>query len=140
MVVMVQKEVAREITGRPPDMSLLGVSVQLYGEPKTVKYVPARAFYPPPDVDSAILRITVYPRPAVGRGPGDLLPARQGRFFGGPQADRQFAGQRTGPAQAGGAAQMLDDAGIDPRRRAETLSLDDWGRLWRAYCARREKA
>jgi len=65
LVVMVQKEVARQITARPGDMSLLTVGIQLYGEPKIIKYVPARAFYPPPDVDSAILKIAVFPKPRV---------------------------------------------------------------------------
>ena len=64
LVVMVQKEVAKQITAAPGDMSLLTVGIQLYGEPKIIKYVPARP-YPPPDVDSAILKIAVFARPRV---------------------------------------------------------------------------
>jgi len=56
-VVMVQYEVAQRIVAAPGDLSLLGVSIQFYGEPKIVVHVPARAFYPAPKVDSAILRI-----------------------------------------------------------------------------------
>jgi len=63
MVVMVQKEVAEAITARPGRMSLLSASVQFYGEPTIVSYVPARCFYPMPEVDSAILKVSVYPQP-----------------------------------------------------------------------------
>jgi len=65
MVVMVQKEVAEEIVARPGRMSLLSVSVQLYGEPAIISYVPSDCFYPSPEVDSAILKIALYPQPAV---------------------------------------------------------------------------
>ena len=139
MVVMVQREVAREITARPPDMSLLAISVQLYGEPKVVKRVPARAFYPAPDVDSAVLRIKVYPQPAVDVDPATFFPLVRAGFSA---ARKQIANSLTNgldlPKPA--AIEILDGAGIDPRRRAETLSLEEWARLWRAHYARREKA
>jgi len=61
----VQKEVAEAIAAEPGKMSLLSVSVQFYGRPEIIGYVPAHCFYPAPEVDSAILRIAVYPRPAV---------------------------------------------------------------------------
>ena len=57
MVLMVQKEVAKQITAQPGEMSLLSVSVQLYGKPTMVSKVSARCFYPAPNVDSAILKI-----------------------------------------------------------------------------------
>ena len=65
MVLMVQKEVAKQITAQPGEMSLLSVSVQLYGKPTIVSKVSAHCFYPAPKVDSAILKIAVYPRPKV---------------------------------------------------------------------------
>ena len=58
IVVMVQKEVAERIVAAPPDMSVLAVSVQYYGEPRIVAYVPRESFWPIPDVDSAILAIS----------------------------------------------------------------------------------
>ena len=61
LVVMVQKEVARQIVARPPETSLLSVAIQFFGTPRIVSYVPAGAFYPPPKVASAILRIDVLP-------------------------------------------------------------------------------
>ncbi len=65
LVVMVQKEVAENIVAAPGKMGLLSVSVQLYGNPSIVQYVPAECFFPAPKVDSAIVRIDVYPQPAV---------------------------------------------------------------------------
>src|SRR5260370_42562281 len=54
---MVQYEVAQRIVAAPGDLSLLGVSIQFYGKPDIVAHVPARAFYPAPKVDSAIIRV-----------------------------------------------------------------------------------
>jgi len=65
MVVMVQKEVAEIIAAGPGKRSLLSISVQLYGQPRIISQVPARAFHPSPEVDSAILRVDLYPKPAV---------------------------------------------------------------------------
>ena len=55
MVLMVQKEVAETIAARPGRCSLLSVGVQFYGKPDVITYVPASAFYPEPEVDSAVL-------------------------------------------------------------------------------------
>src|SRR5207249_9527123 len=57
LVVMVQQEVAQRIVAAPGDLSLLAISIQLYGRPEIVARVPAGAFYPAPKVDSAILRV-----------------------------------------------------------------------------------
>ena len=67
MVLMVQQEVAKQITAQPGEMSLLSVSVQLYGKPKMVSKISAQCFYPSPTVDSAILRIEVYPKPEIAK-------------------------------------------------------------------------
>jgi 16S rRNA (adenine1518-N6/adenine1519-N6)-dimethyltransferase len=132
LVVMVQKEVAREITAKPDRMSLLAISVQLYGEPKIVKYVRASSFYPAPEVDSAILRIAVYPRPVV--------EVDTESFFKLVRAGFSAARKQLGNSLAQGLDRpkvevlpILEKAGIDSRRRAETLSIEEWARLWREY-------
>jgi 16S rRNA (adenine1518-N6/adenine1519-N6)-dimethyltransferase len=132
MVVMVQKEVARQITARPGDMSLLSVAIQLYGEPRIVKYVPARSFYPAPAVDSAILRIIVSPRPRVDVDTGSFFTLVRAGFSA---ARKQIANPL---AHALGRSKeevlaLLAGAGIDSHRRAETLSIEEWGRLWKEY-------
>jgi 16S rRNA (adenine1518-N6/adenine1519-N6)-dimethyltransferase len=129
-VVMVQYEVAQRIVAGPGDMSLLGVSIQFYGRPSIIEYVPARAFYPAPKVDSAILRIDL-------KDEVPLTPGKRDSFFrlvqaGFSQRRKQIHNSLTHglhrknvEVQAG-----LLAANIDPSRRAETLSIEDWLRLW----------
>jgi len=129
-VVMVQYEVAQRIVAGPCDMSLLGVSIQFYGRPSIIEYVPARAFYPAPKVDSAILRIDL-------KDEVPLTPGQRDSFFrlvqaGFSQRRKQVHNSLTHglhrknvEVQAG-----LLAANIDPSRRAETLSIEDWLRLW----------
>lgn len=131
LVVTVQREVAQRITAAPGAMSLLAVSVQLYGRPQRVARIPAAAFHPPPKVDSAAVRIDVYPpgeRPVRVEDPGWFFQVARAGFG---QRRKQLrnslsAGLHLPAGQVEGA---LERAGIDPRRRAETLSLEDWAAL-----------
>jgi 16S rRNA (adenine1518-N6/adenine1519-N6)-dimethyltransferase len=129
MVVMVQKEVGEAIVAEPGEMSLLSVSVQFYGEPAIVGQVSAQSFYPPPKVDSVILRIQPYQRPVVP-------VADEGAFFevvrAGFSAPRKQLHNSLAQGlrlSAGEAAHLLEISGIDPRRRAETLTLKEWAAL-----------
>ncbi|MCJ7743609.1 MAG: 16S rRNA (adenine(1518)-N(6)/adenine(1519)-N(6))-dimethyltransferase RsmA [Dehalococcoidales bacterium] len=137
MVVMVQKEVARQITAQPGRLSLLGISVQLYGEPKIVEYVRASSFYPAPEVDSAILRITVYPRPVVEVDTESFFTVVRAGF----SAARKQLGNPLAHGLGWPKAEvlaLLEKAGIDSRRRAETLSIKEWARLWRVCAQAKE--
>jgi 16S rRNA (adenine1518-N6/adenine1519-N6)-dimethyltransferase len=133
MVVMVQKEVAEAIAAGPGRQSLLGISVQFYGRPVIVSRVPATAFYPPPEVDSAILRIDVYPRPAVDISDeeGFFRLVRAGFTAPRKQVANSLAQGLDIPKSE--ALVLLEGAGITPRRRAETFTLEEWASLWRAY-------
>ena len=133
MVVTVQKEVAEQIAAPPGRMSLLSVSVQLYGEPEVVAAVPASAFYPPPEVESAVLKVKVFatPRVPVGDGTGFFAVVRAGFSAARKQLGNSLAQGLGLPKEQ--ALALLAAAGIDPRRRAETLALEEWARLWRAY-------
>jgi 16S rRNA (adenine1518-N6/adenine1519-N6)-dimethyltransferase len=129
MVVMVQKEVAEAIVAGPGRMSVLSISVQFYGEPAIISPVPARCFYPPPEVDSAILRIRLYPRPAVAVADVD-------RFFELVRAGFTASRKQIGNSLAQGLGlpraevlSLLEKAGIASQRRAETLTLDEWAHL-----------
>jgi 16S rRNA (adenine1518-N6/adenine1519-N6)-dimethyltransferase len=128
-VVMVQAEVAERICAAPGDLSLLAVSVQFYATPAIVHRVPAGAFYPRPKVDSAVLRLEVRPQPAVT----DVSPAR---FFAVVRAGFSQKRKQLANSLAAGlalpkatVAAALRQAGVDPTRRAETLSLAEWGRV-----------
>ena len=129
MVVMVQKEVGKAIVAQPGDMSLLAVSIQFYGKPSIVARVPARSFYPPPKVDSVILRMDVYDKPPVA------VPSARAFFdtvragFSAPRKQLRNSLAQGFGATTQEAADLLQRAEIDPKRRAETLSIEEWGRL-----------
>jgi 16S rRNA (adenine1518-N6/adenine1519-N6)-dimethyltransferase len=132
IVLTVQLEVARRITAAPGQMSLLAVSVQFYGRPSIVTRIKAGSFYPVPQVDSAVIRIEPYERPAVQVDDRDQFFAVVKAGFA--QKRKQLhnalsAGLARSQAVVGRA---LEQAGLDGRRRAETLSLDEWAALARA--------
>ena len=135
LVLTMQKEVAQRVCAAPGDLSLLALSVQVYGQPHITAFIPAGAFYPPPKVDSAILRVDLYPTPRI---PTPLLEV----FFRLSKAGFSQKRKTLRNALAGGlgwstarANELLQTAQIDPFRRAETLSLDEWLRLSQAYAA-----
>ncbi len=135
-VVMVQKEVAERICAQPGDLSILAVSVQFYAVPRIVQVVPAAAFYPAPKVDSAVLRLDLRPQPAVT----DISPQaffRVVRAGFGQKRKQLINSLGAGLGLPKSAIQSaLTVAAIDPTRRAETLTLDEWGQLCRALAVR----
>lgn len=131
LIVMVQWEVAQRITASPGDLSLLAVSVQFYGQPSIIARVPAQAFYPAPKVDSAILRIDVRPE-----APLSLEDANS--FFrlvqaGFSERRKQLHNSLTHSLHYKNdlVRSWLQTTSIDAGRRAETLSIEEWLRLWR---------
>jgi 16S rRNA (adenine1518-N6/adenine1519-N6)-dimethyltransferase len=133
MVVMVQKEVAEVIVAEPGKMSLLSVSVQFYGKPQIISYVPAESFHPAPEVDSAILRINVYPRLSVVVDDIDDFFGLVRAGFCAPR--KQLVNtlvQGLGLSKPE-ALSLLDRADIIYKRRAETLSIGEWQRLWQIF-------
>ena len=133
MVVMVQKEVAEEIAAKPGRMSLLSIGVQLYGEPTIVAQVPAQSFYPAPAVDSALLKVVPYSQPPVeiADDEGFFRLVRAGFSAARKQLANSLA-QGLGISKEDGLT-LLVRAQISPHRRAESLSLEEWARLWQMY-------
>lgn len=128
-VVMVQREVAQRIVAGPGDMSLLAVGVQFFAEAKIVQKVPAGAFHPRPKVDSAVLRLDVRPQPAVTDVEPDWYFSVVRAGFGQKRKQlRNSVAAGLGLAKEAVETGLLS-AGIDPQRRAETLSLAEWGAL-----------
>lgn len=132
MVLLVQKEVAQRIAANPGQMSLLSVSVQLYYKPGLGDVVPAQLFTPKPKVDSQIVILQRRPKPLF---PRTVLGNRG--FFRIVKAG--FSGRRKklrSSLSAGlnidklVAEKLLSDAGIDANLRAQSLSLEDWYRLY----------
>ena len=139
MVVMVQKEVAEAIVAGPGKRSLLSISVQFYGRPTIIGKVPANSFYPAPEVDSAILRIDLYPKPAV------TVDDAEG-FFGTVRAGFASPRKQLANSLAQGLGwpkadvlSVLAEASIAPQRRAETLTLEEWAQLRQAYAQWQKK-
>ena len=133
MVVMVQKEVAEAIVAKPGQMSMLSISVQFYGEPAIMSYVPAQCFYPAPEVDSAILKIKLYAQPPVE------VTSKEGFFRlvrAGFSAPRKQVGNSLAQGLGLSKAEVLSllgKASIMSQRRAETLTLDEWAKLWQVF-------
>ena len=135
MVVMVQKEVGIAIAASPGKMSLLAISLQVYSKPKIISYVSSQSFYPPPKVDSAIVRFDLFPEPAVKIVDidGFFKVVRCGFSSPRKQLRNSLAhGLEVKPAEVG---LLLEKARIEPQRRAETLSLEEWARLYEVLAA-----
>jgi 16S rRNA (adenine1518-N6/adenine1519-N6)-dimethyltransferase len=132
MVVMVQKEVAEAIAARPGKMSVLSISIQFYGEPRIISYVPASCFYPAPEVDSAILRIDLFSQPAVAVDEESFFELVRAGFTASRKQISNSLAQGLGKPKAE-IISLLKGANIEPRRRAETLSIEEWARLWQIF-------
>ncbi len=138
MVLTLQSEVAKRIcVPEGKKMSLLALSIQLYGRPKIAAKIPAEAFYPPPKVDSAVIRLDMYAQTRVS-------PALLDDFFLLAKAGFSQKRKTLRNALAKGlhistseSEVLLRDAEIDSRRRAETLLFAEWERLCTSYRAMR---
>ena len=133
LVVMVQREVGQEMTARPGKMGILSVAIQVYGKPRIVASVPPRAFRPSPNVTSAVVRIDTYAEPLVKFDKAERFFSLVRAAFSAPRKQIHNSlknGLETGPEEV---MTILRNAGISPTRRAQTLSMDEWGDLYREY-------
>jgi 16S rRNA (adenine1518-N6/adenine1519-N6)-dimethyltransferase len=133
MVVMVQKEVGEAIAATEGKQSLLALMVHLFSRPTIVRRVPARSFRPPPRVNSVVLRLDVCQEPAVS------VPDIEGLFqviragFSSPRKQLRNSLAVGLGLPTNDTVTLLSRAGIVQTRRAETLSLDEWKRLWEVW-------
>ena len=129
IVLTLQSEVVDRILSSPGDMSLLALSVQLYGTPRASGRIEAESFFPAPGVDSEILRIDVHDLPRVpAKLVGPLFRAARAGFG---QKRKQLRNALAAGLQveASQAVAWLEQAGIRPARRAQELDVEEWGRL-----------
>jgi len=133
MVMMVQKEVGEAIVAGLGKMSLLAVSLQVYSKPRIISHVPSRCFYPQPKVDSVILRFDMLPEPAVKVADMDDFFEVVRFGFSSPRKQLHNSLAHGLGAKPAEAALLLEQANIDPKRRAETLSLEEWAKLYEAW-------
>jgi 16S rRNA (adenine1518-N6/adenine1519-N6)-dimethyltransferase len=133
LALTVQREVAERICASAGDLNLLALSVQVYGSPRITARIPAGSFYPAPKVDSSVLRVDLFPEP--------FIPSEQlGSFF--KLAKAGFGQKRKTLRNAISSGMgwppprttsILEQSGINPQRRAETLSLNEWRVLTSTY-------
>jgi len=132
MVVMVQLEVAFRLTASPgtADYGALSVAVQYFTEPKVLFRVPRTVFYPPPGVDSAVVRLALRPAPAVTVRNEDVFFQVVRAAFGFRRKTllNSLAASGLGPGREAW-LEVLKRAGIDPQRRGETLSLSEFASI-----------
>jgi 16S rRNA (adenine1518-N6/adenine1519-N6)-dimethyltransferase len=138
IVLTVQQEVAQRICATPGDMNLLALSVQYYGTPAIVGAIPAAAFYPAPNVESAIVCVDMDPAQ-----PRDLVLSNQ--FFKLARAGFSMKRKMLRNTLAAGMhlssqtiSQKLESVGIEATRRAETVSVEEWMTLARLDWAAEE--
>lgn len=139
IVIMVQRQVAHRIVAQPPHMNLLAVSVQFFAQPRIVRTIAAGAFYPRPQVDSAIVRLDVFAQPPRAvQDPSRFFEIVRAGFGGRRKQLRNALAQGLGLAVPAVVA-ALTRAQIDPARRAETLSVDEWQALYGAFASPKGK-
>ncbi len=130
MVLMFQKEVGERLIAPPAtrDYGILSVLMQTWYAIERVVRVPPGAFFPPPKVESVVLRFVPLPRPRVPIDDADLYRRLvRGAFAQRRKTLRNSLLGSNWPAAAIDAA--LEEAGIDPGRRGETLTIEEFGRL-----------
>lgn len=128
-VLLVQKEVAQRIAAQPGDMSLLALSAQIFAQTRLGVEVPREYFTPPPKVDSQVVVLVTRSQPLI---PIDDLPvffrlAKAG-FVGKRKKLRSSIAAGLGISKPA-AEELLNHASIDPNKRAQDLSIEDWRRL-----------
>ncbi|GAI15382.1 unnamed protein product, partial [marine sediment metagenome] len=127
MVLVVQKEVGQRICARPPKMSILSVSVQIYAQPEIISYLSKKSFWPQPKVDSTIIKLKVKK---------EKLKIDRELFFrivktGFSQPRKQLINNLSKglKMERGRVENWLLKNNIQPTQRAETLNINDWLKL-----------
>jgi 16S rRNA (adenine1518-N6/adenine1519-N6)-dimethyltransferase len=130
MSLLVQKEVAERVVALPGRLSILALSVQYYAEAEVIGVVERHKFWPPPQVDSAILKITLRPSPAF---PADKVKLFRLIKAGFGEKRKQLKNSLAGGLNASVdiCIDMLKQTNLQPTARAQELSLQQWEKLYR---------
>jgi 16S rRNA (adenine1518-N6/adenine1519-N6)-dimethyltransferase len=129
VVLTLQKEVAQRIVAKPPNMSLLAVSVQYYSRPEIIDYIPRRSFYPTPEVDSAIIKLVPREQLATYQENTENFFKIVRAGFSGKRKQLINSLARGLQIKKDTLESKLKTAGVDPHRRAETLTLEEWQKI-----------
>ena len=131
IVVMVQKEVAERMNANPgkKDFGALSVAVQFYCDTEIVAKVPRHLFVPQPNVDSIVIALRVRPERKYKVEDEDLLFKIVKASFGQRRKTLLNSLTSMGILDKTDISAVLSVAGIDEKRRGETLSLEEFARL-----------
>ncbi len=133
VVLTIQKEVAERIVAGPGDMSLLALSVQIFGDPSIRAQISPGSFYPPPSVDSAVVRIDMHSDLTVTDAEIETLFKLARAGFAQKRKQLKNALAHGLPLDKSGAESLLRSCGVEPRSRAQALDVDTWVRLAKGY-------
>ena len=133
LLVTLQAEVARNMAAAPGEMTFLSVEVQYYAEPRLLFEVAPSAFRPVPKVRSAVLRLDVRHGTAVEVDDREAFFRLVQAGFAARRKQLRNALAIGLHCAAAEAEAVLLEAGLDPGRRAQTLTLQEWAGLYRAY-------
>ena len=139
MVLMLQREVADSMTAVPGKMSLLSVATQYYATPRPVCAVPPGAFRPVPKVTSAVVRLDLRERPAVAVSDTEAFFDLVRAGFSAPRKQLRNSLSHGLGLPGGTVGELLDAGGVDGRRRAETLAIEEWAAVYTAWEAWRRE-
>ena len=132
LVVTLQAEVARNMAAEPGEMSYLSVEMQYYAEPRVLFEIAPSAFRPPPKVRSAVVRLDTHDGTAVDVDDREVFFRLVKAGFAARRKQMRNGlaiGLRCSAAES---EAMLAVAGLEPSRRAQTLTLEEWADLYRA--------
>lgn len=131
IIVMIQKEVADRINASPGSKSYgaLSVAVQFFSDPSIVTKVPKTVFMPQPKVDSTVIRLKVLDEPRVKVEDRKYFFSVVRAAFGKRRKTLLNALSSGLGIEKALIEQVLLDTGIDPKRRGETLSIEEFGQL-----------
>ncbi|MCY3779463.1 MAG: 16S rRNA (adenine(1518)-N(6)/adenine(1519)-N(6))-dimethyltransferase RsmA [Chloroflexi bacterium] len=131
MVLTMQYEVAERVIGKRGAMHLLSIATQFYGQPRIIGKLSPALFWPRPNIHSAIMRIETHAAaPVTVPSTGAFFRVLRAGFSLKRKQLKNSLGSGLG-IKAREATALLQATGIDPQRRAETLSLEEWARLTR---------
>jgi 16S rRNA (adenine1518-N6/adenine1519-N6)-dimethyltransferase len=132
MVLTMQREVAQRILAQDGRMSLLAISVHFYAQPKLLLRIRPGAFYPPPEVESAVISLDRHKSRPVETYDVDTYFRVVRAGFSQPRKQLRNSLSAGLPLDRAAVSESLQRAGIDPRKRAERLHLKDWEQIVQA--------
>ncbi len=129
ITILTQEEVAERVCAKAGDMSVLAISVQIYGEPKIIRKVPASSFYPSPKVNSAILQIDLSKKTKYQIKNEKIFFRTVKACFAGKRKQIHNTLVNNLGLKKNFVLEILRKLNIDPKTRPQELSIEQWVKL-----------